>query len=311
MSIDRTTILSGPGLVTYGGASLYSKGNITVDLIEELFDVDSSKFGKLDDRVSDRRIEVKFTPVGEFESLAVLFPYAATVVGTSIYGASDSALVINGVDGRKLTIHNVALTGLPDITASVSETAFGEVTFTGLLANSTAPTASAAYYTEAVETYPGDSNFDPTAILTSAFSSAWGSSPWDDFATEEGWTISFSPTFTPKVVNGCGTVDMIFSNLEVSATAKPIGPTQAELLTARKFQGTGAGLGVSKADGASDLIISATGQYFYVYGAILTESPLAWASEDNRLGDCTWKATRAMASGVAQPLFYVGTTAPS
>lgn len=308
-SIDRTTIITGPALVTFGGQTFWSKGDIAYKLIVDRFAVETSAFGEVDGRLRDKRIEVTFEPDGRFTSAlaAILWPYASSAIGSSLFGASDDALVIHGRDGVKLTVPNAALTAMPSLRLGVGNTIQGSVTFTGLLKNSTAPEAAGAYYAIASEAYPGDTGYATSDIKTLAYASAWGSSPWDSFLTQEGWEIAFGLQLAPQMVDGCGTVDMSLQALTVSATAIPVGPTLAQLHTAMHQN---VALGTSMAT-ANDLIVSASGVYFSLANAGLIDMNAAWGSQAKRLGACQWQAHRTVTAGVADPLFYIGTSAPA
>jgi hypothetical protein len=308
-SINRTTIITGPALVTFGGQTFWSKGDISYKLIVDRFAVETSVFGEVDGRIRDKRIEVSFEPDGRFTSAlaAVLFPYAAASIGASIFGASDRALVIHGRDGVKLTVPNASLTSMPALRLGVGKTLQGNVTFTGLLKNSTAPEAAGAYYAIASESYPGDTGWATSDIKTLAYASAWGgSAPWDAFLTQEGWEIAFGLQLSPQMVDGCGTVDMSLQALTVTATAIPVGPSLAQLHTAMHEN---LALGSSMAS-ANDLIVSATGVYFSLANAGLIDMQAAWGSQSKRLGACQWQANRTVTTGVADPLFFIGTAAP-
>lgn len=172
--IDRALILTGPAVVTFGGQSFWSKGDITVNIKNAHFDIETSAYGKVDKRFSDRQIEVSFEPDGRFTAAlaAVIWPYAATGIGVSLYGAADRALVITTRDGQVLTVPNASVTKMPDIRLGVSKTIIGAMTFTGLCKLSTDPATSGAYYALTTGTY-ADTGFLATDILTKPYASAW------------------------------------------------------------------------------------------------------------------------------------------
>jgi hypothetical protein len=307
-SINRTSIITGPCLVTYGGQTFWSKGDVSYKLIVDRFAVNTSAFGEVDGRTKDKRVEISFEPDGRFTSglAAVLWPYAATAIGASVYGASDNALVINGRDGIRLTVPNAAVTKMPNLRLGVAQTLQGSVTFTGLLKNSTAPEAAGAYYVIDASAYPGDTGWSRADIKTLAYDSAWGSSPWDSFLTQEGWEIEFDLQLAAQMVDGLGTPDMSLQELTVKATAIPVGPTLAQLHAAM-HQNTAFGSSMAT---ANDLIISASGVYVSLLNAGLIDMNAAWGSEAKRLGACQWQANRTVTAGVPDPLFYIGTAAP-
>jgi hypothetical protein len=308
--INRTSIISGPARITFGGQTFWSKGDVTFKVVNSRFDIQTAHFGKVDERFSDRRIEVSFEPAGAFTAgvAAVLWPYASTIVGASVFTGSDVPLTINGRDGRQIVVHAAAVTSIPQIRLGVAQTIIGPVTITGLCKNSTDPTAAAAYYTESAQAYPGDTGFAVADIKTLAYASVWGASaPWSSFLTENGWTVDFNLSLAPQVVDGIGTVDMTFQALEVSAKCVPVGPSQSDILT--KVAGT-AGLGASIAT-ADNLNISATGVYVRLFKAALAESGLTYGNQAKRIAETEFIATRSVTTGTADPLFHVGIAAPT
>jgi hypothetical protein len=309
-SIARSSIISGPARISFGGQTFWSKGDVQFNVINDRFNIDTAHFGKVDERFSDRRIEIVFEPAGAFTAgvAAVLWPYASTVVGASIFGASDTACTINGRDGRQIVVHAAAVTKMPAIRLGVTQTMIGSMTITGLVKNNTDPTNAAAYYTESAVDYPGDAGFAVSDILTKAYSAAWGaSSPWNSFTSESGFTVDFNLGLAPQKVDGIGTVDMTFQSLEVNAKCIPVGPTAADILS--KVAGT-AGLGASIAT-ADNLNISATGVYVRLYKAALADSGLLFGNTAKRIKGSEFIATRGITSGTADPLFHVGTSAPA
>jgi hypothetical protein len=307
-SINRANIITGPALVQFGGQSFWSKGDIVLKPIVNKFAINVAAFGEVDGRINDKKVEVTFEPDGRYTSalLAVLFPYAALNIGASLYGGSDAALVVWSRAGTKVTLPNAAITKLPNLNFGVGKTITGSMTFTGLLQNSTAPETAGAYWLVEADAYPGDAGFATSDILTKAYASAWGSSPWDAFLTEGGWDVQFDLSTAPQMVDGLGTVDITLQELKVTATAIPVGPTEDQVLAATQQNQE---MGTSYAT-ANDLIISATGVYFSLSKAGLLEADLGYGSQRKRIGPCKWQATRTITDGVPDPLYFIGTAAP-
>lgn len=303
-AITRASIISGPAKITFGGQSFWSKGNVELKIINERFNIETAHFGKVDERQSDRRIEVTFEPSGRFNSdiAGVLWPYASTATGASIFTAADVPLTINGRDGRQIVVHAAAITKMPSVRMSVNQTLIGPVTFTGLVKNNVSPESAAAYYTESAVSYPGDTGFDVGDIITQPPVAVWGaSSPWDSFLSESGWMIDFDLQLAPQKVDGIGTVDMTFASVAVTAKAIPVGPTAAAVLA--KLSPTVA-LGTSVAT-ADDLVISTTDVSVGLAKAALVDGGLAFGSQSKRISECSWIATRTITTGIADPLFVV------
>jgi hypothetical protein len=316
MAIARSTLLQEPGLLVFGSTHIYSAGEITVSFIEETLEVPVDVFGPVDERPIDRRIEITMTPCGELEALAVLFPLGGLDLGESPFGTSDATAVIFTPSGKSLTVHNAAVTSMPNLILAHDKTLFGEITITGLLKNSTDPTDSAAYFTWVASgaSYPGDANFAVSSIKTLGYKGAWGSSsPWDVFYTEGGFSVNFSPSFENVPADGHGTIDMRLSGLSVEVSAIPVGIAPADVFTKRKFQGSGNALGSSKVGSDNLVITNAVGSsqlYFSLNKPVLKESPTRFGSSVRGVGELVWRATRTITTGTADPLFYLGTAAP-
>lgn len=308
--MNRTQILREPGLIEFNSAKFHSAGAITIDQLDEFFDIPSTDFGKIEDRVSDRRFEIKITPVGQWDSLSVLFPYFATQLGADIYGSSDVPLHVWCRSGRKYTFHNVALTSIAPLNAAVGNTLLGEMTFTALLAKDKAPGDSAAYYTTATGTsYPTDSTFSKSAILTKHPSLAWGASaPWDAFDTVAGVQIAHALTLAPVKVNGYGTIGMRLADLQITAQFQPAGDFDADDLLAA-CEGNGV-LGASPT--VNDLVVSYSGFYFSLANASFRQAKFRFGTGegDNLIQGIEARATRSFTTGVADALGYAGTAAP-
>lgn len=303
-SINRTTIISGPALIQFASQKFWSKGNVEVKIINDRFNIDTAHFGKVDERFSDRRIEVTFEPAGAITSAlaAVLWPYGGSAVGASILTGTDRALEIFGRDGRKITVHAAALTQMPTIRMGVNQTLLGPVTFTGLVKNNTDPTNAAAYYTEAAVTYPGDTGFAVSEIKTAAAAAVWGASaPWSSFVSENGFEIDFDLQLAAQKVDGIGTVDMTFQSLVANLKAIPVGPAATDILA--KISPT-SGLGASIA-GADNMTITAGTVAVLLNKPAIIESGLVFGNQAKRIGSTTWTATRTITTGAADPLFTV------
>jgi hypothetical protein len=304
-SISRTAIISGPALIKYNTtSSFWSKGDVAVTIINDRSPIDTAHFGKVDERIQDRRVEVTFEPSGAISSAlaAVLWPYGATTVGASIFTGTDKALEIFGRDGRKITVHAAAITKMSTIRLGVNSTLLGPITFTGLVKNNTDPTAAAAYYTEAPVAYPGDTGFAISDIKTAAASAVWGAAaPWSSFTSENGFEVDFNLNLSPQKVDGIGTVDMTFQSLDVTLKAIPVGPAALDILAALAPT---SGLGASIAT-ANNLTVTAGTVAVMISKAAITESGLIFGAVAKRVGDTTWMATRTITAGTADPLFTV------
>lgn len=317
MAFDRTTLLREPGLVVFNSQHFYSAGPVQVDFVSRRQAVPSDMFGDLTTRVIDRRVEIRFTPIGELEALSTLFPHGAKTLGDSLYPSTDAACVIYTPGGASLTVHNCAITRQPQLIAGHDKTLFGEVQITGLLAKDTEPNDAAAYFTWAASgaTYPGDANLSIAGIKTLGYKAAWGaSSPWDEFFSEGGFVLDTQMDLSDELVDGHGTVDLTLASMRAQVRAVPKGITMAQLLSKATFQGSGNELGANRASGDDLVITNALGSlqlHVQLYGAVIEDTPIAFSATQNNVGEVVWTATREFATGTAVPLYYVGTTAPA
>lgn len=304
----RSAIIRGPAVVTFNGATFYSKDDIQCEVDEATFEIMTSLYGVIDDRVSHREARITFTPCGEWETTAigVLWPYANYLIGQSLFG-TDTPLVIVDQTGKRLTFQAAAITKSPDVILSATKTTIGSVTFSCIGKDNT-PWATADSFVK-VETgisFPA-SLLDPAKIWTAPWSAAWGSSPFDAIETVDGWNISFQLDASPFEIDSQGIIDYTFGKLTVVAKCKPVGIAESALIAALGIQSTGAirGRSLQAIANNNDLVFSSSGadSGLTVFKAAPRRSNIVFGATANRLGEVEWVATRKLAAGVMQPLF--------
>lgn len=243
MAFTRGSTLRGPAYITFGGQTIRTAGDIKVVFGINTFDVPSSEFGTIDKRRNSISISLTFTPVGivSADMIPVLWPHLALNAGDSLFGASDDACVISPLNGSgRITLHNCAVTKMPNIVVSATKTSIGECTITSLLANATDWSNAAARFTYAPSFNVDDLGaIDTTAIPTMPARVQWGSaSPWTTILSGEGVDLSFDMATTDEQTDEDGIVDMFVSTITPSATFIPIGATEANWLARLGLQGT-------------------------------------------------------------------------
>jgi hypothetical protein len=92
-----TQVIGGPAIVTYRGATFFSKSDITLQLAPSLFDIETDAYGIVDRRVSAQPIVLSFVPAGEWEELSVLFAYANSAFGDLITPVRTMGVVVSNV----------------------------------------------------------------------------------------------------------------------------------------------------------------------------------------------------------------------
>lgn len=174
--IDRLVVSRGPALVTHRGGSFFSREDIVVDLSKETKDIPSSAFGPLTQVNQGVKATTKFRPVGEFEHLGVLWPYAATPIGRSIFGDADYPLIIQPLDVNQpqTRFKAAGLSKMPDLTFTATDTLIGDCEFQMVGANNSAPNAADRLFVQENNAINlGALPYDPAALLVQAYSMRW------------------------------------------------------------------------------------------------------------------------------------------
>lgn len=303
-TFDRTTIVRGPCKITYDGATFYSKGGVTLTVNQSSFDKQSDAYGLIGRGKTDLSVVVEFEPVGEIESLTVLFPYGATTIGAGIYGATDKPLVIVATDAT-YTIDNAAITQMPSIRCTATNTAFGSVQFTGLSAISTDAGDVQSYFSIGAGGSIGTA-FNPNLVIAGPYTGEWeDDSP---FFTEAGFDVSFDLSLTPIIVDGIGTVDMALANVGVSASFIPVGISPNEWDQWMSNQ-----IGEEIATGAGFQIVTASvgGLNLNLASAQIIDTQRRFSPTENRAGTVNLVAKRTFTTGAPNAIFTVAAvTAP-
>lgn len=308
MAIDRTTILKGPGSVTFDGATLHDANGITAEIETPTMDVPSSISGSIDTLKTDQTGTVSFTPAGEVSVaiLAALFPHQTPVIGSSIFGAADKPIVVHSLAGTKVTFTAGALTQPPEIILSPVATAFGAATLSAVVGKGKGPDTLAALYAVEAAAYAGGGP-DPAGIGGNMYTGTWGTTVIAD--TAAGWRVTIELQTSPIVTDSVGTVDMVLEGVTVRASCQPVGLTESallEMLPASKARG-------SSLRGANDLVISAPapGLTVTLRNAALLTGPLAWGTSQLRIGEIGFLAHREFSAGTPGDLYTITATAVS
>lgn len=219
----------------------------------------------------------------------------------------QKALVILGVDGTRITLHNAAVTKMPTINGKSQESLWGDVEFECFAKNGVDRTTANSVLTEDTAAFT-DAGFDPADIITQPYSLTWGGAPWAGIYTKSGITIEPSLDLAAVEDDASGILTRRISKIGFTAKAQPQGIDFAALRAALNIDGAGAIRGRSLA--GSDLNIEGTGVYMRLYAAALIGGPTQWKTDLDRVGELTWQATRTFTDGAANPLFFIGAAAP-
>jgi hypothetical protein len=305
MAIQRSTLKTGPAIVTFDGATVFFKNGLKLQETIETFDILVDNFGKVDTRIKDRKVTISGIPAGEWENLTVLFPWLGVLIGTRAHGDADRALIIHAIDGTKYTYHNATLTTMPNLKFSATETLLGNVEWTARVKDNTEPTAANSLFTRETASFT-DASFLTANVKTQPYVLSWGTTPWDSFATVDGIEVSFDTKWQDLMVDGYGVLDQILEDIQVSAKFKPLGIAQSDIDAKLALQNdAGAALGSSLAARGADLAIYGTGVYVLVRGAAAKSMTQEFGMGKLRNGEMDVVATRTFVDGVAQPLAVV------
>jgi hypothetical protein len=301
VGISRANIYRGPGTVQLGaGPVMYSIGDI-----EAVWDIapgqaENSIHGRTSQFINDRMVKVTLTPAAQVTAamVAALYPsaYLNPTLGAGVFGASDTALLIHGIDGRLLTIHNAAITRMPDLILSPTQAAFGQMELTGLIIDAGDPTDDDSYYTESSSAW-SDTSYATANELRLVYAAAWGTL-LTDIKTEGGWTLTPELNLTPQECDDVGTVEMYIQGAGMMAKCTPLNLSLADGLSNMRLQGTGNARGASLRQG-ENLVITGTGSAVVatLNDAALIEAPKRWGTNTLRNGEIGFVAERTESTG--------------
>jgi hypothetical protein len=303
-TFDRTTIVRGPCKITYDSATFYSKGGVTLRMVNSTFDKETDAYGVVGKAKTDFQVIVEFEPVGEIEELTKLYPYGSSAIGSSIFGATDKTLVIVAADAT-YTMSNAAITQMPSIRCSANNTAFGPIQFTCLVSISGNPNSLSSYYAVGAGASIG-TTFDPSKLITAPYTATLGYGTPLAFYSEAGFEVAFDLALTPVVVDGIGTVSMALQNLGATITCIPTGVAENAFDTSFGSLDAGEDLG----NLTLDISTTTVGGLNVDFGAVnIIDLEKRFSPTDNRLGTLTMAARRTFTTGSPNALFTVAVVA--
>jgi len=308
-TIDRTTLVVGPGHFLYGTslASLLFCDTLKADLVTERFPVAVSGFGTIDERKKDEHIEISAKPVGEFNAAlaTLLWPYGSTPIGTSIFGASDVAMGLQSMAGQKLALTAAAIETMPKIMFGADRFFVGDFKVRGILGKGLARTNAAALYTLSSVAWSGQPSV--ANFISLPAKAIWALGSPETIVAKDGWEIDFKLSLDWQKNPDVGTFDALLKDLEVTASCMPMGYSEskwANLLV----QGSGGGIGAPSRTQA-DLTIAQDnpGATVVLKNAWIETLPLQYGANVDRVGKVVWKARRDISTGFGA-LFSIGVT---
>jgi hypothetical protein len=298
MPVIRTTLLSGPAVATFGGHTFFAQSGIVVTPALELGPVDSDAQGVLDATATGAPVTIKFAPSAPFADLRALYPWLDGAPGTSLFGATDSPLVLVASNGVRLTFAAAAIVQMPDLTLSSSGAAAGAVTFLAL-------PITAANRLVTVDTAEFPALPTTTPQLADDFEITWGSAPWVKLQALNGVKIHFAMKTSPVISAANALLDLTLDLLAVTASFTPasaVGSSVKEMdvLGALQLQGADAAPGRLLSTAAQTLDIAGEHLWVRLPLAQLTTGPLTFDAVHPRVGELVFTAGRALLGAEAE-----------
>jgi hypothetical protein len=300
MPITRTTLLAGPAAAIWNGHTYFAQSGILVTPALELAAVDSDAQGVLDSTATGAPVTIKFTPSAPFADLIALYPWLDGVPGTSLFGASDSPLVLIAANGVRLTFAAAAIVQMPDLTLSTNGSVAGAVIFLALGARALPITAANRLVSIDTSEFPGLPAAPPQ--LSDDFQITWGGAPWAALRTLDGVKVAFAMKSSPVPSAANALLDMTLDSLAVSVRftpSTPTGPVEADVFAALQLQGADATPGRLLSTEARILTIAGEHLFLQLPLAQLTGGPLLFDAVHPRLGELVFTAGRALLAAEA------------
>lgn len=301
MSIARSLLTRGTGVILYNSVYLSPRDEINVRRLPSWETIMSGMFGPIDAVKKDLVIKIPLKLWGAYENLSTVFPsyLMNPIPGTSVFGASDTPLVIQARNNDRITYPNAQITKLSNLYLGTDSDFFSaDVEFSAILKNSTEPEASGAYSVYDTNSYADATiAFAKTNFTRTRFVSAWGSiTGFTAIKAAAGIAISWDARLEPAKVDGYGTVDMTVMSMIAQARMVPLGPTLAQLKTNSQEE---AAMGTLASTISADLVSTGnnSGPVITLKSAYLKESGTVFDAAKYRFGEALWETTRGFASG--------------
>lgn len=327
------SVLRGPAVVQFKSQNFYTEGEITVTFGFETTPVETSVYGKVDERVLNRIVEITFTPIGIWkggggsftDTVAVLWPYLSnyTIGSTILPGtqATESTVTIWTTAGKQYVFQSGAISKMPSLSLSSQKIMCGPVTIVCVEELAASTNAIQAWSVDdsiidnpSTATAFSLTDFDTTDILFDTYSAVWGSvSGFTAISdTIDGFSVDFNLGLEPQTCDNYGIYDWAISSLDVSCSFTPLNVTPETVINAIKAQGTGAARGMSLNGIQSNSTLTISGSAsgrpkVLIYGAQLKNSTWRFDRTTPNMGALEFVATRTYASGATGNLAAIST----
>jgi len=239
--------------------------------------------------------------------LTTIVDFSAAGTGSLLLSFDNALDLYLLAYGGKLTLHNAALVGIPDVQAGAASTPLGTAKFEAFVRQGYTPGTANSYWTYSEGAW-SDTGFDPAAVLTQPLTVAFGStSPFSDLDVAEAVKVSFALKTGETRSDRHGLVGRKLDDIDITATLKPRGLNAYQALTQLALQGAARGSTISM----GTLNLSGSGFYLRLYDTALEQAPHEFGAGADLHGDFTIRGLRTVTTGAADARYYVGTSAPA
>jgi hypothetical protein len=301
--------IHGPAIVVFNGVTYYFKTGLKVSVKRTRTKIEVDAFGQIAEVAKDCVVEFTGTPAGAIRAgdLAGQMPYAASGIGQSIFGATDTPLLVQTInDGAAITWQRGAISKYAPILLSATHGTIyhGEMTFSCLMASSFTPTASSAWKSISSSAFD-DTTFNPSTVRMAEYTASWGSAaPYNSMISQDGFTLIPSITTENISVDNYGIIDIALKAVTGTAQFKPANLTEAQIDALIELQGGSAMLpGQAIGDGGNDLVISSNLLVATLKQAGAIDYGLMYATGRLRAGEVAFGAATTFNNGVSNPIF--------
>jgi hypothetical protein len=301
--------IQGPAIIIFKGVSYYFKSGLKASLKRKRFKIEIDAFGQIAEIARDTVVEFTGTPAGAIRApdLAGQMPYVPSMIGESIFGTTDTSLVVQTVnDGQTITWQRGAISKYAPILLSATQGTLykGDLTFSCLMASSFTPTATSAWKSINSSAF-SDTTFDPSKVRMAQYTAAWGSgSPYNAMISQDGFLLTPAIETENISADNYGIVDMALKSVTGIAQFKPANLTEAQIDALIDLQGSTAMLpGQAIGDGGNDLVITSSQLVATLKMAGAADYSLMYATGKLRPGDVAFRAATTFTAGVPNPIF--------
>jgi hypothetical protein len=300
--------IHGPAIIIFNGVTYYFKTGLKASIKRTRAKIEVDAFGQIAEVAKDCIVEFTGTPAGAIRAadLAAQMPYLPSQIGQSIFGPTDSPLVIQTInDGSAITWQRGAIGKYAPILLSATHGTIykGDITFSCLMASTFIPTATSAW--KAIASSPfADTTFDPSKVRMAQYTASWGdASPYNAMIAQDGFLLTPSLQTENIAVDNYGIIDIALKSVTASAQFKPANLTESQIDALIQLQGPTAALpGQAFGDGGNDLVISSNLLTATLKSAAAADYDLLYSTGRLRAGEVAFAASTTFTNGIPNPI---------